>query len=78
MRLVLLCVTLLVISIPSSYAEMYKWVDDKGTVHFTDDLSTIPEKYREDAETRKPSKEISTPSSKEKPKPSLPAKTAEP
>jgi len=78
MRLILLCVTLLVISIPSSYAQMYKWVDDKGTVHFTDDLSTIPEKYREDAETRKPSKEISTPNPKEKSKPSLPAKAAEP
>jgi clan AA aspartic protease (TIGR02281 family) len=57
---------------------MYKWVDDKGTVHFTDDLSTIPEKYREDAETRKPSKEISTSQSKEKPKPFLPGKAAEP
>ena len=26
------------------YAEVYKWVDEKGTVHFTDDNSTIPEK----------------------------------
>lgn len=77
MRLILLCIILLAISIPSSYAEMYKWVDDKGTVHFTDDPSTIPEKYREDAETRKPSKEISTPQPKERPKPSLPAKTVE-
>jgi clan AA aspartic protease (TIGR02281 family) len=78
MRIILLCITLLAISIPSSYAEMYKWVDDKGTVHFTDDLSTIPERYREDAETRKPSKEISTPQPKEQPKPALPAKTTGP
>jgi clan AA aspartic protease (TIGR02281 family) len=77
MRLILLCITLLVISISSSYAEMYKWVDDKGTVHFTDDPSTIPEKYREDAETRKPSKEISTPQQTEKPKLSFPAKASE-
>jgi len=77
MRLILLCIILLSISIPSTYAEMYKWVDDKGTVHFTDDPLTIPEKYREDAETRKPSKEISAPQSKEKPKPSLPSKTVE-
>jgi hypothetical protein len=27
------------------HAEVYKWVDEKGTVHFTEDNSTIPEKY---------------------------------
>jgi len=32
------------------YAEIYKWVDEKGTIHFTDDHSTIPEKHREQAE----------------------------
>ena len=78
MRLILLCIMLLVVSIPSGHAEMYKWVDEKGTVHFTDDPSSIPEKYREDAETRKPSKEISTPKPKEQLKPSLPTKAAEP
>ena len=60
MRLILLCIALLAIFILPSYAEMYKWVDDKGTVHFTDDLSAIPEKYREDAETRKPPQGTST------------------
>jgi len=29
-----------------SFGEVYKWVDDKGGVHFTDDLIQIPEKYR--------------------------------
>jgi len=33
-------------------AEIYKWVDEKGTVHFTEDPSTIPEKYREKAKGR--------------------------
>lgn len=28
-----------------SHAEIYKWVDDNGTVHFTEDPTTIPEKY---------------------------------
>jgi len=78
MRPILLCIILLAISIASSHAEMYKWVDDKGTVHFTDDPSGIPEKYREDVETRKPSQEISTPKPKEQPKPPLPVKAAEP
>ena len=31
---------------PFSYsAEIYRWTDDKGTVHFTDDPSSIPERY---------------------------------
>lgn len=28
------------------YAEIYKWIDEKGTVHFTEDPSKIPERYR--------------------------------
>jgi hypothetical protein len=35
-----------------SRAEIYKWVDDKGTVHFTEDPSTIPEKYLEKVKSR--------------------------
>ena len=26
--------------------EVYRWVDEKGTVHFADDLTLVPEKYR--------------------------------
>jgi hypothetical protein len=29
------------------HAEVYKWIDDKGTLHFTDDYSNIPSAYRE-------------------------------
>ncbi len=78
MKVVVLCITLLALSISPLYAEMYKWADEKGTVHFTDDPSNIPEKYRGDAETRKPSRENTTSQSKEQPKPSLPSKAAEP
>jgi hypothetical protein len=35
------------------HAEVYKWIDDKGGVHFTEDYSSIPEKYRPVAETRR-------------------------
>ena len=34
------------------HAEVYKWVDEKGTVHFTDDNSGIPEKYGQQVEKR--------------------------
>jgi len=29
------------------HAEVYKWIDAKGTIHFTDDESNIPSSYRE-------------------------------
>jgi clan AA aspartic protease (TIGR02281 family) len=78
MRLILFLIIMLTFFVPSSYGEMYKWVDEKGTVHFTDDPSNIPEKYRQDAETRTPPKETSTSQPQEKPKPSLPKKVSEP
>jgi len=78
MKYAFLFVMVLVLAVFPAYAEMYKWVDEKGTVHFTDDPSNIPEKYRQDAESRKPSKEISAPQPQEKPKPSLPQKVSEP
>ncbi|MGO8989048.1 MAG: DUF4124 domain-containing protein [bacterium] len=33
-----------------SFGEVYKWVDEKGVVHFTDDMQQVPEKYRPKAE----------------------------
>ena len=42
--------------------ELYKWVDDKGTVHFTDDPSSIPQKYQDNIETQKPPGATSPPS----------------
>jgi chromosome segregation ATPase len=33
-----------------SFSEVFKWIDEKGVVHFTDDISQIPEKYRPKAE----------------------------
>ena len=53
-------------------------VDEKGTLHFTDDLSTIPEKYLEDAESRKFLQETSTEHPQEIPKSPLPAEVSEP
>jgi clan AA aspartic protease (TIGR02281 family) len=50
-----------------AYGQMYKWVDEKGTTHFADDLSKIPEPYRSGAEIRKVPKEVSLPENREKP-----------
>ena len=50
-------------------AEVYKWIDQKGNIHFTDDPSKIPEKYRTDAESHKVPKEAATPGVESKPPP---------
>ena len=70
MRVFIPLIVILILFTSPGYGEMYKWVDEKGTLHFTDDLSKIPEKYRPDAEMRKtPDKKISAPETKEKPVP---------
>ena len=42
------------VDIPFLFSEeVYRWTDEKGTTHFTDDVSTIPEKHRREAEEKK-------------------------
>jgi len=45
------------------HAEVYKWIDDKGTIHFTDDYGNIPSSYREQrkVEIRRDIQEEETP-----------------
>ncbi|HUL32089.1 MAG TPA: retroviral-like aspartic protease family protein [Thermodesulfobacteriota bacterium] len=78
MKFIISFIMVLAVLVPSSYGDMYKWVDEKGRVHFTDDLSTIPEKYREDVESLKLLQEISTPRTQEMPKNPLHAGVAIP
>jgi clan AA aspartic protease (TIGR02281 family) len=78
MKFIIPFIMMLAVLVPSSYGDMYKWVDEKGTAHFTDDLSTIPEKYREDVESLKLLKETSTPHPQEMSKSPLPAEVTEP
>lgn len=44
-----------------THAEIYKWVDEKGTVHFTEDPATIPEKYQEKVKSRTTEEDLMTP-----------------
>jgi len=46
---------------PARAKELYKWVDEKGTVYFSEDESSVPEKYREQLE-KKSLKEEAIPS----------------
>jgi peptidoglycan hydrolase CwlO-like protein len=64
--------------------EVYKWVDEKGTVHFSDDLGQVPEKYRNRIQKETPPKElppvqpISPAPPMEPPKPMEPGKEVAP
>jgi hypothetical protein len=57
--------------------ETYQWVDEKGTVHFTDDFGQIPEKYQDQVKKKKtppepaPSPSIKPPQGKAPPEPSV-------
>jgi hypothetical protein len=44
-RIFLFLMMVLTVAAPVS-AETYKWIDDRGTVNFTEDYSQIPKKYR--------------------------------
>ena len=35
--------------VPPASADIYRWEDEGGVIHFTDDLSTIPANYRKKA-----------------------------
>jgi len=37
---------IMAVSFSSAYAETYTWTDEQGTIHFTEDLGTVPEKIR--------------------------------
>jgi len=41
-----------ILSASVAFSQAFKWVDEKGNVHFTDDYSQIPEKYRPKSERR--------------------------
>jgi hypothetical protein len=42
----------LILSTSIAFSQAFKWVDEKGNVHFTDDYSQIPEKHRAGSERR--------------------------
>ncbi len=50
MKRILLTILLILFVSQFSLAEVYRWVDDKGVVYFTDDITQVPEKYRPKAE----------------------------
>ncbi|MBM4277180.1 MAG: DUF4124 domain-containing protein [Deltaproteobacteria bacterium] len=70
----------LALTLSSSIAigqEIYRWVDEKGTVHFADDFTLVPEKYRDQIQKRKPPEEPSPSPARPPSRPEATAPTAE-
>jgi hypothetical protein len=59
---------LLLVVCPSRAKEVYKWVDEKGTVHFSEDESSVPEGYRDQLEKKSVEEESEPPKEKVKPR----------
>jgi hypothetical protein len=55
---------LLFVDCPSRAKDVYKWVDEKGTVHFSEDESGVPEKYRDQLEKKSLPEESKPPEEK--------------
>ena len=43
--------TLILGSALSAAAETYKWTDDRGVINFSDDISSVPRRYRKKVKT---------------------------
>ncbi len=41
-----LTASILLGTLAGTEAQVYRWVDEKGVIHFTDDMSQVPERYR--------------------------------
>jgi hypothetical protein len=57
-------VLLLTVIVPEAWGTIYKWVDENGIVHFSDDLKNIPEEYRGRVEKPISSEKAKEPSKK--------------
>lgn len=49
LSILILCGALAVLSPTSAWARFYRYTDEEGVLHVTDDITKIPEKYRDEA-----------------------------
>ncbi len=61
MKAIFLLVVMMMLTIYVDAQEIYRWVDEKGTIHFADDFTLVPERYRNQIEKRAPSQIPSSP-----------------
>ena len=46
---------------PARAKDIYKWIDEKGTLHFAEDESEVPERYRDQLEKKSMEEDSKTP-----------------
>lgn len=51
MRIILWACVFLLVQVPWGWGKIYKWTDNHGKVHFTDNPATIPDAYHDRIET---------------------------
>ena len=49
MKRILIALSFILFFSEITFAQVYKWVDEKGVAYFTDDITQVPEKYRSGA-----------------------------
>jgi hypothetical protein len=62
MKNILIILAVLVLTSTATAGEYFKWVDERGVVHFTNVPSSVPEEYKGKAERRVMPSEKETPS----------------
>ncbi len=65
---------LIILTFSTCEAKTYQWVDEKGTVNFTQDYGSIPERYRGQVKERS-DEAVGDPKSSEKPQSTLKGKS---
>ncbi len=56
---IVIAALLMVVLAGTAQGEIYRYTDSKGTLHFVDDLSRVPKKYRNQLGKNRPIKDIS-------------------
>lgn len=76
MMLPLLLMLLIVTAAPAGAQTVYRWVDERGAVHYAQSLEAVPERYRSQITTREfaPSAPPPAPAAPAAPAPGGPAK----
>ncbi len=74
----LVALGIIISSLPAFGQQVYRWTDEKGTIHLTDDPTLVPEKFRDQIKEKEPPKEPAPPAaskpSKEAPSKGVPPK----
>ena len=76
MKTVIIVAILVMFAVPAA-AVTYEWVDDRGTVNFTEDLGSVPPKYRKKARVVGAEDEAAPPATSETKEEAKPAQKPE-